>query len=489
MSLKKLLPLSLVFALAHLCSLAQTSKDNTKWDLRRCVQYALDNNISVRKSSIDAQTQDLNYKQAKASQFGQASFGTQMGLNFGRSVDPTTNLFTTSQQLYQAYSVQAGANLFNWFSTRRNIEANRYLSEAYDAMIDKMKNDVTLNVAAAYLNALLFREQVNLSITKLVLTRGQLENTRRLVAAGSVPELNAAELEAQYAADTSAIISAQQTFDTQILTLKVVMNLDPAVPFDLDTPAVETIPIEPIAEMQPDVVYSIAVKAFPQQKINDLLITSAQKQSQSYKGLMLPTLSVYGSLGNNFANELRRAVVTPGLDVPTQLYVDNSGVKVPVYTPTSSTSFEKQPFGKVFSPYWTQLDNNFRQQIGFALNVPIFNGLQAKTNYEKSKLNIKTANLNKETDLIALKQSIYNAYFNAVAYMQKFEANKKQVATAERSFDLATKRYNVGLLNSIDYLTNQNNMFSARINRLYSQYQYVFQMKVLEYYKGLGVKL
>jgi len=489
MRLKKLLPLSLVFAIGHLCSFAQTSKDNTKWDLRRCVQYALDNNIAVRKSIIAAENQDLTYKQSKASQYGQASFGTQMGLNFGRSVDPTTNLFTTSQQLYQTYSVQAGANLFNWFSTRRYIEANRYLYQAYESLIDQSKNDVTLNVAAAYLQSLLLREQTNLAKTKLELTRQQLENTRRLVVAGAVPELNAAELETQYATDTSAIISAQQSFDTQVLTLKVAMNLDPAVPFELDTPAVESIPIEPIAEMQPDVVYSIAVKAFPQQKINDLKISSAQKFAQYNKGTMFPTLSIYGSLGNNFANELRRAVVTPGLDVPTQLYVDNSGVKFPVYTPTSTTSFEKQPVGKVFGPYWTQLDNNFRQQIGVNLSVPIFNGLQTKTNYEKSKLNIKSANLDKESDLIILKQNIYNAYYNAVAYLQKFEANKKQVATAERSFDLATKRYNVGLLNSIDYLTNQNNMFTARINLLYSQYQYVFQMKVLEYYKGLGVKL
>ncbi|MBS1599723.1 MAG: TolC family protein [Bacteroidetes bacterium] len=484
MTFKKLLPLSLVLLTTGSLSFAQD-----KWDLKRCVKYAIDNNISVRQSDIDARMQELNYKQAKAAQFGQANFGTQMGLNFGRSIDPTTNLFTTSQSLYQGLSLQAGANLFNWFSVRHNIETNKYYYEAYEARIDKIKNDVTLNVASAYLNSLLNRETMNLAITKMDLTKKQLENTQRLVAAGSVPELNAAELEAQFATDTAAVISARQAFETQVLFLKVVLNMDPAAPFELDNPAVESIPIEPIAEMQPDLVYSLALKAFPQQKINDLLVSSAQSRVKSVKGQLFPTLSIYGSLGNNFANELRRSVTTQGPNVPTQFYADNAGAQYPVYTPTFSTSFEKQPFGKVFSSYWSQLDNNFRQQIGLQLNVPLFNGLQTRTAYEQAKLNVKTANLNKETDLIALKQNIYNAYYNAVAYMQKFEANKKAVATAERSFDLATKRYNIGLLNSIDYLTNQNNMFTARINRLYAQYNYLFSMKVLEYYKGLGVKL
>lgn len=484
MSVKKLLTLSLICIMLCFHSYAQD-----KWDLKRCVKYAIDHNISVRQSDIDARMQELSYKQAKASQFGQLSFGTQMGLNFGRSIDPTTNLFTTSQSLYQGLSLQGGASLFNWFSIRRNIEANKYYYEAYQATIEKVVNDVTLTVAAAYLQALQNREQMNLAVTKLELTRKQLDNTKRLVDAGSVPELNAAELEAQFATDTAAFISAQQIFDTQVLLLKVTLNLDPAEPFELDTPPIETIPVEPIADVQPDIVYQLALKSFPQQKINDLLISSAEKSVQSYKAALFPTLSIYGSLGNNFSNELRRSVTTQGPNAPTQFYADNAGVQYPVYSPTFSTAFEKQPFGKVFSPYWTQLDNNFRQQIGLSLNVPIFNGLQSRTSYEKAKLTVKTFNLNKETALIALKQNIYNAYYNAVASMEKFEANKKAVTTAERSFDLASKRYNIGLLNSIDYLTNQNNMFTARINRLLAQYDYVFRMKVLEYYKGLGVKL
>lgn len=483
--MKKLLTLS-----SFLIFFAVQLQAQGKWDLKRCVEYAINNNISIKLADVDARVAKLTYEQSKYARFGQANFATQFGLNFGRSIDPTTNLYTTNQSVYQGISLQAGANLFNWFSQKRLIEANRYGYEAQRENVDKIKSDVTLNVAAAYLTALLAREQVNLSQTKLMLTSQQLDNTRKLVAAGSVPELNAAELEAQFATDTSAFISAQQTYDIDVLNLKAFLNIDAAAEFDLDTPPVESIPVEPISQLQPDFVYSLAEKTFPQQRMNELRVTSAQKNVQAVKGLLFPTLSIYGSLGNNFANDLRKSVPGQPITYDTlSFYTQTPTDKFPIIQPIPTVNYYHQPVGDIFNGYWTQMDNNFRQQVGLQLSIPIFNGNQVKTNYQKAKLNVQTVTLQKESDLLTLKQNVYQAYYNAVASLQKFESNKKAVATAERSFDLATKRYNIGLLNTIDYLVNQNNLFTARINQLSSQYDYVFRMKVLEYYKGLGVRL
>jgi outer membrane protein len=423
-----------------------------KWDLRRCVEYALNNNISIKQADIDARTYKLTYEQTKWSQFGNASFTSDLGLTFGRSIDRTTNIYVNTQSLFHQYNLNAGISLFNWFALRRQVESNKFSYLAQVVNIDKIKNDVTLNVAAAYLQALLSREQVTLAKTKLELTSRQLDNTRKLVDAGSVPELNAAELEVQFATDTSAVITAQETYDINSLQLKAILNLDAAAKFDLDTPPVETIPVEPIASLQPDIVYGIAVGTFPQQKMNDLRISAAQKNVDYNRGLLYPSLAAFGGLGDNFANFL-------------------------------------QPFSKVFNGYGNQLSNNFGQNVGLQLTVPIFNGNLSRNNYKKAQLNVITAKLTKDNDLLNLKQSIYQSYYNAVASLQKFDANKKAVTVAEKSFDLSTKRYNIGMLNTIDYLTNQNNLFSARINVLIAQYDYVFRMKVLEYYKGLGIKL
>jgi outer membrane protein len=477
----------LTFFLSALFTVSQLAAQD-KWDLTRCVNYALANNISIKQADIDSRMSNLTYEQSKSAKIGTANFTTALGLNYGRSINQTTNVYTNTQGLSQYYSLNAGITLFNWFSLRRAVESNKFSYEAQIVNIDKIKNDVTLNVSASYLQALLSKEQVTLAKTKLELTRHQLENTRRLVDAGSVPELNAAEIEVQFATDTSAVITAQENFDINVLQLKAILNLDAAAPFDLDTPPVETIPVEPIASLQPDEVYAIAIGAFPQQKMNDLRISAAQKYVDYTKGKLYPTLSAYGALGDNFFNDLRHVDYQPYF-MATNSYALDAANKYPVYIQNYNTIYSGQPLYKAFTGYGNQLSNNFGQQVGLQLNVPIFNGNNARTNYKKAQLSVKSAQLTKDNDLLNLKQGIYQAYYNAVAAMQKFEANKKSASVAERSFDLATKRYNVGMLNTIDYLVNQNSLFTARINVLIAQYDYVFRIKVLEYYKGLGIKL
>ncbi len=464
-----------------------------KWDLPRCVNFALANNISIKQADIDSRTAKLTLDQSKWTQYGTASGNTGLGLNFGRTINPSTNVYTNTEGLSQFYQLNVGITLFNWFALRRATESNRFSYDAQVVNIDKVKNDVTLNVAAAYLSALLAKEQVTLANTKLQLTSQQLENTRRLVDAGSVPELNAAELEVQFATDTSSVITAQETYDIDNLQLKAILNLDAAAPFDLDTPPVETIPVEPITQLQPDIVYSLAVNSFPQQRMNDLRITSAEKNVDYNRGKLYPTITGFGSLVDNFFNDLRHIDYTTTSAPLLGSYALNTGAvpseQYPVYYPSVNTIYSSQPFWKAFEGYGDQLGNNFGQQVGIQLAIPIFNGNSQRTNYKKAQLNVASAKLTKESDLMTLKQNIYQAYYNAVASLEKFEANKKAVVVAERSFDLSTKRYNIGMLNTIDYLTNQNNLFTARINVLIAQYDYVFRMKVLEYYKGLGIKL
>jgi outer membrane protein len=461
-----------------------------KWGLRKCVEYAMTNNISVRQADIDARTAKLNFEQSRAAQYGQVSLNTGVGMSFGYSVDPATNLFVATDFLYQSYTLQAGANLFNWFSQRRLIESNKYTYLAQKTNIDKVRNDVALNVSAAYLTALEARQTWNVSAAQVQLSRDELNNTRKLVDAGSQPELNAAELEAQLATDSATMLSARATYEQDILQLKATLSLDAAYPFILDTPAVETIPVETLGELQPDYVYGLAERTFPQSQLNEYRIQAAGKAYLSAKGQLYPTIQIFGSLGDRFSNTLQQ----PGLPKytgydSTGYFVLNNGVPSNVYAPSYSYGYTKNSFGQLWQGYWNQLDQNFGQQVGIQLNIPIFNGNLARTNVRKARLNIQSAQLQKESDLLTLKQNVYQAYSAASAAMESFQANQKALSTAQVSYDLASKRYNIGLLNTIDYLTNQNNLFKAKLNLLTSQYDYVFKMKVLEFYKGQGVKL
>lgn len=135
------------------------------------------------------------------------------------------------------------------------------------------------------------------------------------------------------------------------------------------------------------------------------------------------------------------------------------------------------------------MNTNFAQAIGIGLSVPIFSGGSLRTNWERTKLNVTQWELTKEQDNQKLKQDIYKAYNDATSSMQKFNADKKSVETALKSYDFAQKRYDLNLLSTFDLINSQTNLLRARIQALYSQYDYVFKMKLLEYFKGQGIKL
>jgi outer membrane protein len=342
---------------------------------------------------------------------------------------------------------------------------------------------VALNVAVGYLQALLAKEQVNITMIQVQQTASQFEVTRKRVAAGALPELHAAELEAQLARDSSTLISAQAQVQQLLLQLKAILNLDAAVPFDIATPPVQMIPVEPLAELQPDAVYAAALKNLPQQKVNELRLQSNQVAVKAARGSMYPTLSAYGGLGSNFVNIQipQQFEVVP--NKPTGATVQVGGTTYSVLAPgLNVTDMGVTPLGK-------QVRNNFSQNIGLALNVPIFNGGALRTNWERSKLNVLNSELAIESANQTLKQDIYKAYTDAMASMQKFNANRKSVEAAQKAFDFSQKRYNLNLVSTYDLLNSQNNLLRARTEMLYAQFDYVFKMKLLEFYKGQGLKL
>jgi outer membrane protein len=313
------------------------------------------------------------------------------------------------------------------------------------------------------------------------------------VEAGALPELNLAQLESQMSTDSANLITAQQTFEQNVLQLKAVLNIDAGAPFEVDTPPVEKIPLESIADLQPDVVYLLAMQNQPLQKVDSLKIKSAEKTLAANKALLYPRLSLSYSLQSNFSNTLKaqdlsKAVITGS--TPTGDYVELNSNKYAVLTPTVSAPFESKSFSRWWDGYGSQLNNNFQQSVGISLSVPIFNNTNNyRINMEQSRLNLRNLQLQKEQDDITLKQNIYLAYTNAAAAMKKFNAGEKSVTYAQIAYDYARKRYEVGLLSTIDLLTTQNNLLKAKLQQLTNQYEYVFRMKLLEFYKGQGLKL
>jgi outer membrane protein len=476
--IKRKLLLSILFT-----ALLFTGITQEKWDLKRSVEYAVANNISVKQADVQARLAAVQYKQTKMAQIPSLNLSGNLAYRSGRNQDPVTFDLITQGFVSNGYNLQTGVDLFNFFNRRNTIEANRYETEAAEANVDRVRNDISLNVANAYLQVLLAREQVNISDIQVKQTIAQLDITRKLVQAGSLPELNAANLEAQLARDSAALVSADATAITNLLSLKALLNIDMAAEFDVTTPPIDQIPLESIAELQPEVVYNIALAKQPLQQVNALRVKSYEKYVQAQRGAMFPTISFFGGLGTNFNNQGTRVIGSSLVD-PKIGRVNVGGTMYDVYYPTPIPRPES---GK--NPYFNQLNQNFSQQVGLSLNIPIFNAWQARGGYQRTKLNLETFKLQSEQDNLTLKQNIYQAYAGVVAALQKFNANRTTVINTEKVYEFAKKRYEQGLLNTFDLIISQNNLTRAKLDEVLTHYDYVFRMKVLEFYKGEGIKL
>ncbi|HTR31269.1 MAG TPA: TolC family protein [Puia sp.] len=474
----------LVFLFTPILLLTYTGRAQDKWDLKRCVEYAVANNISVKQADVQARIAKLTLDQSRLAQIPNLTAGVSAGINSGRFQNPATFVLETQTTFQSGLSLQSSITVFNGFYLQRMIDANRYSWQAMLANSEKLKNDISLNVANAYLQVLLDGQTTELARLQLKLSQDQLQLTRKQVLAGTLPELNAAELESQVAQDSSSYITARSNTIQAVLNLKAYMALDASAPFEVDTPPVDQIPIEQLADLQPDAVYALALTHQPLQKMDALQVQSANETVLATKGAMFPVVSLYGSLSSYYLNTPGQAPVQYGTVVDTVGHVVGSG------SPVVSNPVPIYKYVETKAPgYFTQINNNFAQSIGVNVSIPILNGGILRTNYAKSKLNLRNQELQRDQDNLTLKNNIYQAYTLAVAALQKFESYKITVAATAKSYDYAQKRYGVGMSNTIDLLTNQNNYFNAKVNLLLSQYDYVFKMKVLEYYKGMGIRL
>jgi outer membrane protein len=311
-----------------------------------------------------------------------------------------------------------------------------------------------------------------------------------MVQAGSLPELNATQLEAQLALDSGTHIAASGNYNQSLLSLKSLMSIDAAQNFEVETPPVDQIPVEAVASLQPEYVYEQALKNQPQQLANEYRLKAALKNKAAAKAALYPTLSTYGSLGSNYLSFNKRPIyskIIAGYQ-STGLVADAGNgvlydVQSPVFTNGDITGYIKP------GTFSAQMSDNFRKSVGISLNVPLLNGGLPKTNVERSKLNIQSIEIQKQVDNLKLKQDIYTAYNSAMVAFQKFNAAKKAVDANTQAFEFATKRFNIGTLSMFDLITTQNNLLRAKLDFSINQFDYVFKMKVLEFYKGVGLKL
>jgi outer membrane protein len=256
---------------------------------------------------------------------------------------------------------------------------------------------------------------------------------------------------------------------------------------------VDKIKMQSFSDLQPDYVFNLAAQNLPNVKASELRVKAAEKNTHVAKANFFPSLTFGYSLSTNFSNSFKyvSGYTAGGFSTPnaaTPFVTMNSTkyyVQSPIYTPVMDT----RDFASVWNGWGNQLSNNFGQSFGFQLNIPIFNANQSKIAYQQSKLSFKNVTLQAESTQRKLKQDIYAAYSTAVVAANKLVATQKALNAAEKTFQFASKRYALDLLSTIELLNNQNNLLKARVNFKAAQYEYVFRVKLLEFYKGEALSL
>lgn len=468
-------------------SFSAYAQPDSVWTLQRAVQYAHEHNISIRQNVLNERLAKLTLKQSRLSQLPNANLNGALGRSYGRSVDPTTNQFVEGNN-YNFASVSGAADVlvFGWFQRRNAIGRDRFSLQAASADLDQLRDDVSLNVATGYLRIILAKEQIGVAQKQVELSEAQLSQTRAFADAGRLPELNVAQLEAQLAGDSANLITAIADYNASILDIKAILNLEFTELFVPQVPEVKLDEQIAVSAMRPEEIYATASQHLGTIRGSKLRVSAAEKNYAATKGALWPQLSLSAQVGTNYASTFREVtgfnvtgsqangtfVRVPGVDT----------LSFPVYQPTGDYTFRN-------IPVFRQFDNNFRQTYAVNLNVPLFNAWQAQYGAKQAKISVFNQQLNQYNAELKLKTDVYKAHNDAVNSIQKYYAAERAAVAARRAFDYAKRRFDLGLTNTVEYLTVQNTLYSAESRAASAKYDLIFKLKVIDYYLGKELKL
>jgi outer membrane protein len=456
----------------------QIASTGEKVTLQEAIDFALKNNLSIKQNSLQVE-QGLNtLEQSKWAKYPSLNGGTNFNVFTGRNINPFTNGIITNTVGSNGFGLNSAVTIFDGYQTRNGIALNQLNLEASRLDLQAMKNQITLNIVVGYLNVLSQQDLLAVSQRQIEVTQTQLERTQKLVNAGSLPETNLYDIKAQLANDEVSVVNAENAIISAKLTLKQLMNS--AADRDIDVVRVEV----PNPNIQPypnssAQVYEIAQGFLADVQAADMRVKASQKGVDIAKGLKMPVISATANINSNYTTAAENVSVTQRIVETEAGFVNVGGTRYPViaFVPTSSATSEK-------INYFRQLTGNANNSFGVSVRIPIFNGYSTKFRLTTAQINQKQSEIQADNVRLRLRQDIDQAYVNLTNSAKRFSALGKQVSALEESFRAAESRFNVGSLNALDYSISKTNLDRARINQIQAKYDYIFRIKILDYYQN-----
>ena len=423
--------------LASLLSLPMWGQQKL-WSLTDCINYAVNNNITVKKTQLGQQTAAINLDQAKSNRLPAVSGNISANANHGSVINQITNNRVNQTTITNSMGVNASMPLYEGNKLNLQIERATLALEQNDLYVKEAQNNITLSVLEAYLQALYQYENIAVAKNTALSSEEQLAQAQQKYENGAIAKIDLIEIETQHANNEYNVVLAKNQYENQVLTLKQLLELSPGTEFGIEIIQKEDVSA-PIANKEE--VYRQALEQLPTTKIYEKQKELAQKDIQIAKSGFLPSLSLSGGINTGY----------------------------------SDRDTEK---------YMTQLKNNFGQTIGLSLNIPIFSRYQNKNNVALARLSESQADLDRKQAEKDLYTKIETAWHNATTRQAQEVASKKARDNAKLAYELAEKKHEFGNLTNTELLVSRNTYLNAEQTYLQNKYMVLLYQQLLNFYQG-----
>ena len=453
MNMKKKSCISFVFIVLFGLSVQAQSK---KWTLEECVNYAVQNNISIKQTELDSKTAMIDKKGAVGNFLPSVNANASHSWNIGLNQDITTGLLRNQTSQFTSAGVSVGIDIYKGLQNQNTLRKANLSIVAAKYQLLKMKEDVALNVANAFLQILFNKENLKVQQEQKAFNEKQYTRSGELVKAGSIPRGDLLDIKATVASNNQAVIAADNALLISKLSLAQLLQLKDFENFDvIDNTSIKD--ENNILAQTPTAIYDKAKQSRTELKIAQTNLEIAEKNVAIAKGGFQPTLQGFYNFNTRVS------------------YADVISISNGVVVTSAAPHF------------WTQFGNNKGQSFGAQLSVPIFNGFSVRNNVERSKVSLEKSKIALEQQDLDLQRNVFTAFTDAKGALNAHESSIVALESRQEAYNYAKEKYAVGLMNSFDFNQSQTLLSNAQSEVIRTKYDYIFKIKILEFYFGIPI--
>ena len=430
-----------IIIISVLLVMAFTVKAQQQWTLQQCIDYAMEHNVNILQSQLQQQNADYQLKMSQNAWLPSVNASASEGFGFGQSPS-YTGVYVSDNSSSASVGLSVSVPLFQGLNLYNTNKANQLNLQATTQDLEAAKRELRLAIMAYYMEVIYCKELKGVAEKQLELSQSQHQRTQELFEVGRLPESNVYESAAQVASDKASLTEAQNNLMLRLLDLAQALEIDNTEDFDVVAP--ESFISDELPLTSPQNTIQHALNHQPEILAAQLRLQQAHYDLKAAKSAWYPSLSFYGGYSNGYYH-----------------YFTNDNANI---------------------PFSQQLKTNGRTQLGFSLNIPIFNSMQTKYRVKMTELGIENQQLNIENTSKQLKKEIQQAYYNAVAAKEKYVAAENSLKSSQLAYEYAQAGFEAGKTTLMELNESKNRLYKAESSLLQAKYEYLYRCKVMAFY-------